>query len=405
MVLRCIAMASFSLLFAAAPVPVGPAGTVKVVAIVKGLQQEPKAQDIQLFRSKSRSPELLTLGVELEPGDRFRSLSGKTVVQIRCADGTVMSFQERFDVLLILEPKRASCAVDLGEGNLSVLADKPTEVNAAGIPLASTGTTYSVDVQARSGEKPDVRVAVFEGSVELNGESPREIPQSKALTISQLDAPAAKLGAVDRGKDILPMARMLAQVDVARAQEPPGKLENPEAAFRQLEDLHTRVLISPDDREARLELARLQTSLNLKDSAIFHLRRTGLSEPEIQKFPQESRPPAPPDTGEDTADSRDIPVRLYVTMILAGSVQEVSQDFQRRIDEGTVTSQHYCAMATAVATLFKRDPPEQRNEFMREKIEEYAPRALRLHAGDGLLDSNELARCTRFANGEFDFEF
>jgi polyisoprenoid-binding protein YceI len=247
------------------------ADQAEVTAIVLGLKQVRKTEDVQLIRVATAAKEPLTLGARIEIGDSLKSISGKPVVELKCPNGTVYVFREKFEVVLI-PPTKASCAIDVRKGSLGILADSPTEINSGGVHLGSEGTVYSVSVD-HSEVSAQLRIAVFEGKVKLLGENP--ISQGTTFTIN---GKIPSLSQLNEERDVLPVAAALARVDAARARSSVDE----QKIFQALVERHALVLIAPEDREVRLALARAQSQYGIQGgSAAYQLRRLGLTEKDL----------------------------------------------------------------------------------------------------------------------------
>lgn len=267
-------------LWLAGPVAADPA---EITAIVVNFKQLQRTEDVQLIRAASTARVPLVLGVKLELGDSLESLSGKPVVELKCPNGTIYTFRNKFRIVLV-PPSQAGCAVNLLSGSLDVLADQPTEVNAGGARLGSEGTVYSVTVDSSAGAAR-LRIAVFEGRVKISGDEP--IGQGAVLAIQEKDRSRSP---IDPAQDILPLAATFARLDVARAQNAEAVAE----AFRTLKGLHVQVLTMPDDREPRIALARAQLDYGIQNgNASYQLRRLGMTERELQLNPEPSKQPEP----------------------------------------------------------------------------------------------------------------
>lgn len=278
-----VALPSFlCTLWLAGPLAADPA---EITAIVVDLKQLQQTEDVHLIRAASTVRVPLVLGVKLELGDSLENLSGKPVVELKCPNGTIYTFRNKFRVVLI-PPSQAGCAVDVLSGSLDVLADQPTEVNAGGVRLGSEGTVYSVTVDSSAGAQR-LRVAVFEDEVKIPGEEP--IGQGAALTIT---TKSRRRSPIDRFKDVFPLAASFARLDVARARN----AERASKAFQLLKERHAEVLTMPDNREHRIALARTQLYYDVRNGNVsYQLRRLGMTERDLQNPEPVGRPD--PDQG------------------------------------------------------------------------------------------------------------
>lgn len=263
------------------------AGPAEITAIVINLKQLQRTEDVQLIRAASTAREPLVLGAKLELGDSLEGLSGKTVVELKCLNGTIYTFRNHFRVVLV-PPSQAGCAVDVLNGGLDVLADRPTEVNSGGVRLGSEGTVYSVTVNSSAGSAR-LRIAVLEGQVKISGDEP--IGQGAVLAIREKDRSRSQ---IDPAQDILPLAATFARLDVARAEN----AERDSEAFRTLKVLHAQVLTMPEDPERRIALARAQLHYGVQNgNASYQLRRLGMTERELQLDPEPLDRPDPAQGG------------------------------------------------------------------------------------------------------------
>ena len=97
----------------------------------------------------------LTRQMSLEPGDILSSglcpavassnarVESDLEIELTCGEGTVLSFSSAFKVL-ILEPETRDCAVDLTQGTLDLLTDRPAEVTSGGVTIGVEGTRLTV---------------------------------------------------------------------------------------------------------------------------------------------------------------------------------------------------------------------------------------------------------------------
>jgi hypothetical protein len=238
------------------------AAQAEVTEIVKDLRSIQKSDEVQITRASNFKKEPMSIGAKLDVGDSFKNTSGKPVVELKCLDGTIYIFREKFEVVLIT-PIKAGCAVDVSKGSLNVLADRPTEVNVGGVHLGSEGTSYWVDVDS-SAKVAQRHIAAFEGRVTIAGAE--AISQGTTLTIKKNNWSRGK---IDINNDVQPTAIALARLDAARVRN----REISQQAFSVLKENHAAVLVAPDNHDQRLALVQSQLYYGIQDGNVEYQRR------------------------------------------------------------------------------------------------------------------------------------
>jgi hypothetical protein len=255
----------------------------EITAIVLDAKQISRTEEVRLVRVGTTTKEPLTVGAKMNLGDSLESASGKILVELRCANGTMYTFRDIFRIAIV-PPSKTGCAINVLSGGLDVLTDRPTEVNAGGIHLGTEGTAYSVTVNLE-GTAMRSRLAVFEGRASVSDAEP--VGQGEVLEISK---GARQRGTVNPQRDVLPTASTFAQLDVAHAQG----VEVGSEALKSLTALHAQVLTTPNDREQRIELARAQKFYRVQDyNFSYQLRRLGITERELLDNPERELPDSP----------------------------------------------------------------------------------------------------------------
>lgn len=231
---------------------------------------------VLVTRLGSLAGEAPRAGMELLPGDVISASSDSVLVELSCALRNRTSryrLRSPFRVLIDV-PADSVCHVNLLAGRADVLAETPTQTTAGGITLGSSGTQYTVEVM-RTDSGAALRCTVYDGRMRVL--SRRSTVQITA-GINLLWAPD---GAVRRQRnsreELAATAALYARFDLAQAERADTVMLNRAAALRELTALHLDVLANPADTTRRVALARRQLDLNVRDQAIFNLRRVNIT--------------------------------------------------------------------------------------------------------------------------------
>ncbi len=373
-----------------APLPRPAAAAVTVSALVRDLGPLRETTDVRCFRAATFAAEpRVFLGMVLERGDRLAGVSGAMVVELACGDAAKRRLSGAFDV--IVDEASAGCVLDLKEGDLDVLADTATKVNAGGVVLGNEGTQYALRVGP---DGAGLDVLVFDGKVKAWAPKKKEkVESGRSLRIEA----GAVLGSKRdlKEKDIWPSAGVYARADIGWALARKVVIPDATAAYERMTKLHYDVLRRPHDRGARLALAEAQEEYGIQDEARYHRQRAedikesrigttvaalaaAAAAAAIVAEATEDERDDTEDRGEEASDGCAELRRL----LAAGSYPEARSMSEGRVRAERASSCDYYALAFI-----------QRRYRQAKEACDSCRRALAAHRGDGRLLPNEVKFC------------
>lgn len=275
-------LAAAALLAATLAVPGAAAQSVTITGLAQELDALDSTTDVRLIRFADFTEQAsVRVGEELAPGDQLSSVSGKTTLELRCPEGSLLRFSGPFRLLLDA-PESGDCAINFLSGTLNVLTDKRTEIEAGGVLLGSEGTHYEVELRSGATRGDARRVRVYDGRVWMRMPSTglhARLAQGWALALPE---PAA-LGdveddAVEVAKTPIAPRDLAASADRMASFEASQALRREPAALRVelaavLRTRYQAVLENPDDLSSRLELAQVQQANKVDLAGTYHTRR------------------------------------------------------------------------------------------------------------------------------------
>ncbi len=381
---------------------------VQVSALSEGLEPRTQTTDVRCTRFASFADEpAVVVGMELEPGDLLASVSGGIDLELTCPQGSLMRFSGGFRVM-INPPGENDCAVDFMSGNLDVIAQASTEVDAGGVVLGSEGTQYAV-MLVRKGGEPDRRVAVYDGRLRVlksSFKAPEVMETGTSVWVGKSGFSERRIEASELRRS----AAVNARFDVSKAMARGETIEDPKAASRELQQLHYAVLKKPADTNLRVDLAKTQIRYKSNAQAVYHLNRGGVrtrqdlerhqidanklqlgtSQPQLNTGQTQlyQRPPSGQTGGTTSLRTSPPPTTTLVSdpfaLLEAKRYEEARKLLEARGKETRPTSRDYCGLARAYTGLGDRD-----------KARTYAKRAVYYAEQDGALTGDELRICQR----------
>jgi len=224
--------------------------------------------------------------IRLTPLGRFRSEDLSTSRKLRLGDllqcddtGVKLALSAGEDPLAVMIPGPFKLAVDPTQGRLhisllsgSVFVETghPTEVDAGESRTASGHTSYSVTI-GRGSRGITLDTVLFEGRVTYAyGGRPESVGQGKWCSVRPGGRPVVQ-PLTERKADST--ARTQAAFQVGYAISMGTVVPDREDAIRQLQSKYIRVLMRPDDADARMELIEKKLDLNVLPATSYHLER------------------------------------------------------------------------------------------------------------------------------------
>jgi hypothetical protein len=224
---------------------------------------------VRVFRYASAQAESrIRLGDPFSAGDQLEAVSDIRI-ELTCAKGAQVKLSGRFRVLISApKDKSAECAINLLAGQADVIANNPTAVESGERTAGSHGTVYTIRV-VPDAQGATMWCSVFDGEVEVreaSGERARVPVGSKLGWKEEAGIPQSLSSDEIRGT-----AELYARMDVIKAALA-GAQSTPTAAA-DLDASYVRVFGTPNDAEARIELAARETNLKLHSGAFYQLDR------------------------------------------------------------------------------------------------------------------------------------
>jgi hypothetical protein len=378
-------------------VPTTLAAQARIDAII------PTDARVAVHRLGFQAPEVAVAGMELAPGDLLDAGEEGVAVGLTCSapEGTNTYLVTGPFRLLVDVPTVASCHVNLLAGLTEVVAEAPTETTAGGVTLGSTGTQYAVELR-RSGRALVFACFVYDDSIRVLGTPGLIAAAGQKMVWADLRSVSVQ---ANTSRDLARSATTYARFDLAQATARGAAAEEDSAAMlRTLSALHMEVLAHPSDTARRVALAKEQIRWDVRDRAMYNLKRVDLRDAaSLQRYqidpsmvgervPGSVVRPATPATevrarpdarlaGE--VDAATPTVDMDLRLIDAGRVDEAIRNLEARVASGRATSRDHYALARAWG-LGGSD------EHVRDRVRAHVARALVLHARDGALSVAEL---------------
>lgn len=201
--------------------------------------------DVELIPWGSFSGGGIRVGQPLGAGDELRAVSGRTIVELTCADTAVFTLTDRFRV--VIRDQAASCRVDIGSGEVYVVGSENTAAEVGGVTMGAVRTVYVITA-GRDRAGPVRRLTVFEGLVSVRWPEERtlEVQAGNVLHVGR----EPRTERVSES-DISRAASLYTRMDLARARLDARTSRD---AYTRLYRAHVRVLEAPDDQAGRLQL-------------------------------------------------------------------------------------------------------------------------------------------------------
>lgn len=256
------------------------AAQVRITAIVTADgSPADSTTDVVLVPWGSLAGQAVRLNQPLGIGDELRATSGRTIIELTCADTAVFTVDGGFRIAIASETP--PCVMDLKVGRLFVMGDANTEASLGEVSMGAKRTLYAVTA-GRDENGPVRGLIVFDGAVEVRGAG-----------ADPLEVGAQQSWIMDRGRgvervtaeEIAGAAAIYARLDVARAT-PAARRTRAEynASYRTLYEAHSQVLQRPTDADSRLNLVNEQLKLNATSRAtLYHLQQTRTIDPHSER--------------------------------------------------------------------------------------------------------------------------
>jgi hypothetical protein len=206
----------------------------------------------------------------LNPGDEITSLDENAIVGLTCPGQSDVKLHGRFRAVIMPPAQGQDCALNLLAGNADVLTNNPTQVSSGETVMGSKRTMYSMRISRDS----TVECAVFEGEVAVqNLKTGATRPLAANVKASWRSGQLLQFGIPVAPADITQTTRVYARADMARARAQGVNIEDPASFQLALQSRYAAVLATPNDPNALLDLAALQTIARISMPALYHLER------------------------------------------------------------------------------------------------------------------------------------
>ncbi len=245
-------------------------GGVVVMAMTNFWEEDVELGQVRYLQLADSSEQDVLNGTVLKAGDELWSDSDEVIVRLACNDGTGNLLWGRFRAAV-----GASCALRLASGSLEVLTDRQIQNDVGGVVLGNEGTQYSVRLDRLEGSAV-AEVVVFDGKVNASEGSRSESIHTGRTLRWELDRRLEGRQQGLNSEDVESSAEVYARADRAVSRLSHRSYRSVDLDIQDLEQLHARVLRSPDDDRARVDLARAQIELGVYDDAFYHLKRGDL---------------------------------------------------------------------------------------------------------------------------------
>jgi len=313
----------------------------------------------------------IAVGTTLQVGDLMSTVAPDTnvLLEIGCPanGGTVFRFSGAFRVVVLPPRPDVRCVLQLLAGDVDVIAEEATEINAGGVVLGSKGTQYAVHLR-RTESGPVCEGVVYDNDL-LIKTSQNQIPLSTSRSwVFNFATATGELGEIS--EVVLKQSALVAgRFDVARLRAEgvltPAKASEIAREESELVALHMEVLKAPANKDARLRLGTRQRAVG-SDSARYNLKRVGgeLINKEAVK-PQAStkteaavtKPPRASSAVNSTSTRTMIaadPAARALELVRGGKPAEAVALIRPRVDASSATARDYYALAEAYRALQDR---------------------------------------------------
>jgi hypothetical protein len=360
------------LLAAAAATAATADAQVRVTTLAEGDQPVSSTQRVRVSRFADLSEaNFLAVGDALAEGDLLTALDPAVLLELTCPQGSLLHFGNGFRVL-VQPAAAADCAAAFLAGDLDVLTEAPTAVGLGGKTVGTGGTRYAVRLGG-SGGAAEEWVWVFEGKVEVAAKGEvRTVGSGRRVDYQGREAKPSQDQPISES-EVQHWAGRYAEFDVVKARAAGLALAPEEAASTRakLAGLYAEVLAKPDDKQARIDLARIQIDYRVGAEAIHNLKRAGVDEKALdqQKIDPEALRRGDPEVKErldlllrdsgrfirpdliDVADRRpaEPPADDLAKLLDAGAYAKVIEIVDARRKSGGATAREYCLAARAYA--------------------------------------------------------
>jgi hypothetical protein len=409
--------------------PAPAAAQVKVTTLAQRGTPLKESNAVRLSRfADLTETKTLKVGDVLSEGDRLTALASDLFVELTCPKGTLMRFTGSFQVE-INPPGEADCALNDLSGDLDVVTDQPTKVDAGGKTLGTSGTRYAVSRESRT-EAPSEQVLVFEGKVEVKTPTGSTlISTGQTVTFTRLMTKLEPRPVTEN--EIQRRAGLYAQFDVVKARASGVEVTDTQAAETEvkLTKLHAAVLRNPAAAQPRLALAREQASNRIGDEALYNFRRSNTIDPtklqairpdgikrgdeiEYKRLDQLLRESVPKEIPLIDKGKRSVvvqPTKSFSTAIAIGSMAAGKPAAPPSDDELAkwLAAGRLADVVSALETKLASSSLSSREELLlakgyagagdRERAAKAAVQALQRSQADGLLNADEIALCRRLS--------
>jgi len=246
------------------------ASTTGAQATITVVVRRPTGASVQ--RAGATAAVAPAAGTILQPGDMITA-SDSSLIELKCTTTGATTYRLKGPLRVLIDvPMDSLCHINLMRGQGEVLAEVPTNTTAGTIPMASSGTQYSIDVE-RPGDTILCTVVVFEGEITA-GQQRKAVVQGERI---RWKGTAVTTGRATTA-EIKRSAALYARFDVAAARERGATGAESAATFERLKESHYEVLANPTDTAKRVALAKRQIQYRVDDQAAYNLKRAKVTD-------------------------------------------------------------------------------------------------------------------------------
>lgn len=260
---RYLCHIAISILFLVAPADAARAAQVAITTILgPDSMAVEQSDDVALTPWGEFARGRISVGQPLNAGDELRARSGRTIVEVTCADTAVFTLTGEFRA--VIRGNAPPCYVILDAGEVHAVGGANTGVGVGPVIMGAERTVYVVAARrGRAGPVP--RLTVFEGAVAVRGlDRPREIPAGSVLNVAR----ESRIEPVSEA-EIDRAASLYARLDLGKARPDARRSAG---AYRRLFRAHARVLATPDDQAGRIRLINEQLRYNASSrTTLYHI--------------------------------------------------------------------------------------------------------------------------------------
>ncbi len=240
-------------------------------AIARVARLLPATASVRLRRLGATRDTNAVAGQTLSPGDQLTATGTAALMELQCGGQRITLYRMQSPFTIVIDvPVDTICHVNIKSGRGDIIAEMPTVTTAGGVPLASRGTQYSVDVTGE-GELIACQLAVFEGVVDVR-RSGEAVPQGRSLTWARGTTARTVIGT----RELDAAATVNARFDVYAARAAKPDIDTV-ATFAEMKRLQYDMLANPTDTRKRVDLAKRQIQIKSDEQAAYNLKRANVT--------------------------------------------------------------------------------------------------------------------------------